>query len=72
MTEAHAKRSQFVESQNQVAQISSKTVEPPNHEQIELPPPGILQEDIQRRAGLPRPADASIHKLGGSEAPRLQ
>jgi hypothetical protein len=55
---------------DQVPQIATESVQPPDHEDVELPALGIPNEGIQSGAGISGSADAFVHALRGLPASR--
>jgi hypothetical protein len=58
--ERDSKRVQIIEKQDQVTEIPSETIEPPDEDSIEAPTARGLDHRVERRAALLRAADSAI------------
>jgi hypothetical protein len=61
--ECHAERLQLVEQRDQVLETASEAIQPPDHHDIESPPPCIRDQSINRWPTIFGAAHASIHVL---------
>ena len=70
--ERDAERLEFVEERDQVLQVAPESIQPPAHEHVEPPPPGVRQQLVEGGAPILRPAHPFVQLLGGRPAPRLR
>ena len=57
---AYAERLEFIEKENQVAQVASETVQAPDDQNIERSPLRVSQQFIERRTTVVRPCGPQL------------
>jgi hypothetical protein len=63
--ERHACGVQILEQHHEMPEVSAEAIEPPAQKHIDLPPPGVHHELIERRTTVLRAADTAVDVFNG-------